>query len=197
MKIASALIATLAVTIMAPAAAQDWTGFYAGGQIGYISYEDETSTNAPPIASGTKFYDGSGSQFGIFAGYTQDMGTWVLGGEVALNLSSVDLDFIGPGGPLSSARKIKKTAEIKLRTGYDAGEFQPYAILGYAWQEFETTSGDQDFDGISYGAGIDYKLPSGLVAGAEVLWYDLENGISASVLETDSMAVNLRLSYRF
>ncbi len=197
MKAKITLLAAMAVSIVSPVAAEDWTGFYAGGQIGHFDYEDKTRVDAPPVAIGTKFYDGSGSQLGVFAGYTHDFGQLVLGGEAALSFSSIDLDFVGPGGPLLSQRTIKQTTELKLRAGYDAGKFQPYAIVGYASQVVETTSGDQDFDGMSYGAGIDYKLPSGLVAGAEVLWYDLESDVPASALKTDSMAVNLRLSYRF
>lgn len=190
--------AGLASLVISPAVAGDWSGLYVGGQIGFLDYEDTTSIgvpSVPPVPAGGTLYDGSGAQYGVFAGYMQDFGQFVLGGEAALSFSSVDLDLTPTGGP--GGRKVSQTTELKFKAGYDAGTVLPYAILGYAWQTVDLTGGDQDYDGMSYGLGLDYQLPSGMLAGAELLWYQLENDGPGSSLETDSMALNLRLSYRF
>lgn len=182
----------LAVT---PVMAADWTGAYFGGQIGFLDYEDKTSIGAGAVPPGGTLYDGSGAQFGVYSGYLLDFGQLVLGGEAAFNLSSIELDLTPTGAP--APREVTQTREIKLRAGYDAGNMMPYALVGYAWQTVDLPAGDQDYDGMSYGIGLDYVLPSGLIAGAEILSYELENGTPGSSLETDSLAVNFRLSHRF
>lgn len=193
----SAIAILVAASIATPVLAEDWTGFYAGGQIGYLNYKDKTYPTGGVIPPGTTLYEGNGGQLGAFAGYTYDLGQFVLGGEVALNFSSLEPDLKTPAG-VPSGRKVKQTTEIKFRAGYDAGDFLPYAIVGHGWQKLKDPTGaTQKYDGLTYGVGIDYKMSSNLVAGAEFIWYELENNAPLSSLETDSSALNLRLSYRF
>lgn len=195
MRLRTLLGTAFSLLVATSALAEDWTGPYIGGQIGYLDYEDTTSIGVGSVPPGGTLYDGSGAQFGVFAGYTHDFGQFVLGGEAALNRSSINLALTPTGSP--APREVTQTTEVKLRAGYDAGSVMPYAIVGYAWQTVDVPGGDQDYSGMSYGIGLDYVLRSGLVAGAEVLTYRLENDNPASSLKTDSMALNLRLSYRF
>lgn len=57
----------------------DWTGFYAGGQLGYADID------------GTGAADGSGGTYGVHGGYNYDFGQFVLGGEVDYDKLDIDL----------------------------------------------------------------------------------------------------------
>ncbi len=187
----------LAASAATPLLAEDWTGFYAGGQIGHLNFKDKTYPSKGVVLPGTTLYQGSGGQLGAFAGYTHDFGQFVVGGEVALNFSSLKPDFaVLPG--VSSGRTVKQTTEMKLRVGFDGGAVLPYVVAGQAWQSIGVATGaTQNYRGMSYGVGVDYKVTSNIVAGAEFDWYKLKNTAPLSDLKTDSSVLNLRLSYRF
>ena len=56
----------------------DWTGFHAGGSLGYADASDDTAA-----------FDADGVTYGLHGGYDYDFGTVVIGAE--LEISSFDI----------------------------------------------------------------------------------------------------------
>ncbi len=194
--LASAIIlAALPTAFSEPAFAEDWTGLYAGGQIGWTDLEYPTSS--PGFPGGISFA-GNGSLLGVHVGYNHDFGALVLGAELSVDFPSVDIRFAPTGVP--GRREIDSVTAVKAKAGYDAGRFLPYAVIGYASQGFNDTSGlaeDLTFDGMTYGVGMSYLASPNLVTGIEALWFDLDPTDPATGLTSEGSVVNLRLSYKF
>ena len=91
----------------------DWTGFYAGGQLGYGQVE------TPAFSE-----DQDDLIYGLHAGYNYDLGNFVVGAEI-----DYDWTQIGDSG---SGIDLDNVARLKLRAGYDAGQFLPYITAGMA-----------------------------------------------------------------
>ena len=77
----------------------DWTGFYAGLQLGYGD------------ADGPGVLDGDNGLYGFHAGYDYDFGQFVLGGELDYDQTNIDLN----GG----AATIDSVARAKIKGGYN------------------------------------------------------------------------------
>ena len=94
------LTATPAAPVVVPVTqTNDWTGFYAGGSLGYGDISDN--------ATG---FDDDGVTYGIHGGYDYDFGQFVLGGE--LEISGFDLSGVGVD--------VDSITRAKVRAGYDA-----------------------------------------------------------------------------
>ena len=91
-----------------PAPAFSWTGFYAG-----------VSAISGDFSDGGSDFNTSG--FGVQFGYLRDLGTLVVGGELAYSKG----DY-GDGAPASDWNATR----LKLIGGYDAGRFLPYGFVG-------------------------------------------------------------------
>jgi len=156
----------------------DWTGFYAG-----ISASSGSIKEFFSPAQDTR-------GFGAHVGYLRDLGTFVIGGELAYSESDlVDSDVYS----ISSTR-------VKLIGGYDAGRFLPYGFIGLSkvkLTEGPTTVSDTT---TNYGIGARYAFGAQgrFVAGLE---YIVENtsdfGGILPVLDLDHSEIALRLDYRF
>ncbi len=171
-------VAPAAPVAVAPVVAtgSDWSGFYAGGQLGYGEAETDDDT-----------FDEDGAVYGGQLGYNYDFGKLVLGGEVS---------YVGTEiGDEDSATEIDGIATAKLRAGYDAGTFLPYVTAGYASAyTADDIGGEDQFDGYVYGAGVDYKVTENIVVGGEVLQHEFED-LGATDLEATTAAA--RVSYQF
>lgn len=191
----SLAIAAPPVVIAGPAVAEGWTGFYAGGQIGNLDVDYPTSS---PLFPGAVIFDGSGIGVGFHAGYSHDFGDFVLGAELSVDFPSVDIELTPKGTPAS--REVDSLSIVKLKAGYDAGHLMPYALIGYARQEYDNTTGtvgDLTFDGMAYGVGMSYLAGPNVVAGIEAVRFDLDTNNPATSLSTEGTLVSLRLSYVF
>lgn len=190
----SLAIAVVPVSLAGPAIAEDWTGFYAGGQLGMLDVEYPDSS---PLIPGGVLFDGNGSVVGLHAGYNHDFGTFVLGAEVSLDFPSINLNRTLTGTP--SGRDIDRITMAKIKAGYDAGNFLPYAVIGYASQKFDDGTAVppiKSFDGMAYGFGADFQAGEKWIVGVEAMWFDLDPSI-ASLLTSKGSIASLRLSYRF
>lgn len=191
----SLAIAVAPVALAGRAVAEDWTGFYAGGQIGWMDIEYPTTL---PIPGGI-LYDGSGTPLGVHAGYNHDFGTLVLGAEVSVDFPSIDLESTVSGTP--NVKGVDRFAAIKAKIGYDAGRFLPHAIVGYASQKFDNRGSPSTptltFEGMTYGVGVSYLANENMTVGVEALWFDLDPTDPVSTLSSEGTQVSLRLSYRF
>jgi outer membrane immunogenic protein len=169
--------APLSYAVSTMSMADDWTGFYAGGTLGYAGAGGDNVFNN----------DEAGWDYGVQGGYLWDTGTAVLGGElqwVGTNVQD-DVNDIGIDG----------VARAKLIAGYNAGVFMPYIVGGWAQL---TTSGslDESDTGYLYGIGANYMLSETVMVGAEYLKHQWDNyadtgeNVTAETLE-------VRASFRF
>ena len=152
----------------------DWTGFYAGGSLGYADVTEESGA-----------FDDTGTTYGLHAGYDYDFGSFVLGGE--LEVSGFD---VSDGGI-----DVDSVARAKVRAGYDAGNVLPYLAAGVA--QLNTGSAlEADDTGVFYGAGVDYMLSDSLRVGGEVLQHEFDE-FNGSALNLDATTASVRMSFQF
>jgi outer membrane immunogenic protein len=159
----------------APAPDFDWTGFYAGLGVGRGSASDDgglTETDTDPV----------GLQFG----YLRDLGTFVLGGELAYVQGGYD-DF--PDQEWDSTR-------LKLLGGFDAGRFLPYAFLGLS--NYDVDNGAVSDTVPIYGLGARYAAGASgrLVFGLEYL-VENKDDFDDSGFDLESDDLSLRVDFRF
>lgn len=147
----------------------DWTGGYAGVQLGYGEAE-------------TAGLDGDGAIGGVFVGYNHDFGNYVLGGEFDASASDISV-----GGT-----DVDSIYRLKLRAGYDAGPALIYAVAGGA--SVETSAGDDS--GYVAGLGVDYKVTDRVTLGGEYLYHNFDS-FAGTASEGEFNTFSARVSYNF
>lgn len=165
------------VPVVAPTPrGNDWTGFYAGAQLGYGQLESDAFDE-----------DAEDLLYGVHAGYNYDFGNFVIGGEI-----DYDWTQISDSG---SSIDLDNVARLKLRAGYDAGEFLPYVTVGAA-RAFTGGALDANDDGQFFGVGLDYQVGSNLRVGGEVLRHEFED-FDGSGADIEATTFAARVSYNF
>ncbi|MCV2893702.1 outer membrane protein [Lentibacter sp. XHP0401] len=163
------MIQPVAVPVQASA---DWTGWYAGGQVGYADVDATGGLN------------GDGAIGGFVAGYDYDFGTWVLGGGIDYDISDIDV-----GG----ATSLENVARLKMRGGYKLGDGLAYATLGAAHADTDTLGSDT---GYFVGAGYEHMISENFSLGGEVLYHQFDD-FDGSGIDVDATTLQLRATYRF
>ena len=181
-----ALAGGLAEPVAAPAPApiapapvmmgNDWTGFYAGGQLGYGRLDaDEIEDEDNP----------AGAIYGIHAGYNYDFGTLVLGDY---DLTNIEID--------APDSEVDSIARAKVKLGYDAGQFMPYATAGVA--RVQTTDAlDGETDGSFAGLGLSYMMSDTIMIGGEVLQHQFDDFVDNDGVDVDATTLTVRASFKF
>ena len=157
----------------------DWTGFYAGGQLGY-GWLDSDAINDED--------DPAGALYGVHAGYNYDFGSVVLGGEIDYDLTNIEID--------DPASEVESVARAKAKLGYDAGLFMPYLTAGVA-RVSTTDALDGETDGSFAGLGLSYMLSDTLILGGEVLQHQFEDFADNDGVDVDARTLSLRASFKF
>ena len=165
-----------APVVVAPTG-RDWTGFYAGGSLGYGSVDVDGIDG-----------DFNGMTYGGHAGYNYDFGSYVVGAELDGALTN---DFENDGAGL----ELDQVLRAKLRAGYDAGIFLPYVAAGWAQATVGTAGDDLKDDGYFYGFGVDYAVSDAITVGGELLRHEFEDFDGVADVTADTAA--LRVSYNF
>lgn len=159
------------------APSSDWSGFYAGAQLGY----GDVDSNGGAL-------DGNGNLYGVHAGYRWDFGQYVAGAE--LDWDSADIDLGAAGDTLDDV------ARLKLMAGADLGRALVYGTAGAA-QASATVGGVGLSDtGYFYGAGVDYSVNDRWAVGGEVLQHNFSD-FDGSGVDLDATTVSARVSLRF
>jgi opacity protein-like surface antigen len=174
-------VATTEPPVAAPApvvvASSDWSGFYAGAQIGY----GDADSNGAGL-------DGNGFLGGIHGGYRWDLGQAVLGAELDYDIADISL-----GG---GAASLDDVTRFKLIGGADLGATMLYATAGAAYAT--ATVGPQSLsdDGWFYGAGLAYAINDQWTVGGEILEHNFNN-FDGSGVDFDVLTATARVSLRF
>ena len=197
-----------------------WTGFYIGGELGWIQTDPRYTTGA--ILLGTPFAVSSSSSknglsYGALAGYNYQMGNLVLGIEGdfegwtvgAIRYTAITGDFL--------TAHSKWGASVRGRFGYAADRALFYVTGGAAFVSNETSI---PFTGISVGdggtragwtagGGFDYAFTNNWFAGVEYRYSQYESksfvypipilglGIVGFKQELSNNQVNARIGYKF
>lgn len=162
--------------VLAPAApvstSPDWTGFYAGGQLGYGNVD----TNVAGV-------DGDDVIGGIVGGYDWDLGDWVVG-------VGADYDFADISVGTTDLENVWR---LKARGGYKIGNGLAYATAGYANADTDTLGND---DGYFIGAGYEHLITQNFSLGGEVLYHEFDN-FNSTTTDLEATTVQLRGTFRF
>lgn len=161
--------------VYAPAA--DWTGFYAGAQLGYAD-----------IDSNGEGIDGNGFLGGIHAGYRWDFGQFVAGTELDYDKASgIDL---GTDGTLDDV------VRLKFMGGYDMGNSLIYATAGAARASATVGTDSLSDSGWFVGAGIDTAINERWTVGGELLQHRFSD-FDGSGVDLDATTLKAKVSLRF
>lgn len=152
----------------------DWTGAYAGVQLGYGQVD----------VSGGTADDREGLLGGVHAGYDFDFGNFVVGGLGEYNIADTEID----GASI---------ARLRVRGGPKVGTSG--LIYGTAGASFGTAEiGGTDYSDTGYVIGVGYEqmVSDKISVGGEVL-YDGFEDFDGTGVDISGTSVQAKLSYRF
>ena len=158
-------------------ASSDWSGFYAGAQLGY----GDVDSNGGGL-------DGNGWLGGIHGGYRWDFGQFVFGTE--LDYDSTDIN-LGDG-----TASLDDVTRLKLIGGADLGSSLLYATTGMAYANATVGTDSLSDDGWFYGAGMTYAINDQWTVGGELLQHNF-NDFDGSGVDFDALTATARVSFRF
>jgi outer membrane immunogenic protein len=204
----------------APVALFTWTGFYLGGELGWIQTDPRYTTGA--LLLGTPFAVTSGTNrngvtYGALAGYNYQAGNLVLGieGDFAgwtvgtIHYTAITGDFL--------TAHSKWGGSIRGRLGYAVDHALFYLTGGAAFVSNETSipttgisiGGDGTRAGWTVGGGIDYAFTNNWFTGIEYRYSQYENktftypipvlnlGLIGFKQELNTNQVTARIGYKF
>lgn len=163
--------APVATPYVAPASVYNWTGFYAGANLG------GDWLNSKVDVGGAKSTFTPGSAFGgIQAGYNFQTGPWVLGveGDVGYGRSS-KTGVVG-----ADTVKVEKTwaGTARVRAGYAFDRLMIFGTGGLAWANFKlqddngavVSNRSTTRAGWTLGAGAEYAVTQNISVKGEYLY---------------------------
>jgi opacity protein-like surface antigen len=163
------------VAIAVPVSA-DWTGFYAGAQLGY----GDANTDVAGV-------EGNGAFGGIHGGYRYDFGQFVAGAELAYNGSDIDLGTTG---------KLDDLTQLKFTAGYDLGKTLVYGTVGASYANATVGGVEYNDTGYVFGVGMDYAINDKWTVGGELARNSFDN-FDGTGLDAGGNTAQIRVGYRF
>ena len=157
----------------APAATSgpDWTGFYAGGQLGYADIDSNAALSGDDVIGG------------LVAGYDYDLGDWVIGAGVDYDFANISLGGVD----------LENIWRLKARAGYKIGDGLLYGTAGYANADTDIAGND---DGYFVGAGYEYLITRNVSLGGEVLYHEFNN-FNGTATDFEATTAQVRATFRF
>jgi outer membrane immunogenic protein len=163
-------------TVMTPTI--DWTGAYAGVQLGYAD-----------IDSNGAGLDGYGTTYGIHGGYRWDFGSYVAGAELDYDSADIDLGTV-------AGDTLDDVARLKLMGGAKFGNSLLYGTVGAA--RASATVGGLELQDTGYfiGAGLDYAVSERVTVGGELLQHQFDDFDNSGV-DLDATTIKAKVALRF
>lgn len=180
--------------IYSPTPAAGWSGFYAGVNAGYGWGGD---SRRPTIGGVLTDNNTGGGSLGAQAGYSLDLGGFVLGTEADLQWSAIghSEDVAGTGTFKSG---VDLFGTIRGRAGMSFGQVMPYVTAGFAAGRGTATltngagvntSQSATHMGWTIGGGLEAQATENISIKAEYLYVDLGtqayNGLPAPIGNVD------------
>lgn len=171
-------------------ASPDWSGFYAGGQLGFADVTGDGVGGSDGLP-----FDANGDGFigGLTLGYDHDFGDWVAGVGADYDWTDISL---GSNADATQNSKLESIWRLKARAGYKIGDGLLYATAGYAQADTKDWGSE---DGYFVGAGYDYLITEQISLGGELLYHEFNDFSGGSVTDYDAEVVTaqVRATYRF
>lgn len=191
---AAAVATMLAVPAQADGHIKSWTGFYAGGQIGY-GWGESNHTDINGVTTGD--FDVDGAVGGVTLGYNIDAGSAVYGIET-------DFSFSDIGGsstnncPNGCSTDVDWLWTLRARVGFDANGFMPFITGGLAVADVyantnNTASNSEVRTGWTIGGGLEFMLDNNWTVKGEYLYVDLGDVSVPTLAPTKAAADNLNI----
>jgi outer membrane immunogenic protein len=163
---------------VAVAPSSDWTGFYAGAQLGY----GDIDSNGGGL-------DGNGELYGVHAGYRWDFGQFVAGAEIDWDNANIDLGAV-------AGDELDDVARLKLIGGADLGRTLVYGTVGAA-RASATVGGIELKDtGYFVGAGMDFAVTERVTVGGELMQHRFSD-FDGSGTDFDATTIKAKVALRF
>lgn len=155
-----------APVVLAPTS--DWTGGYAGLQLGYGDLADGL--------------EGDGAIGGLRAGYDWDLGDWVVGLGAEANFGQIETDV----GDLDSL------STLRVRGGYDFGRTMVYAVTGASYAASDDLKDDWGYFG---GLGVETMVTDSVSLSGEVAAHRFDDYQDFG--QVDATTATVGVNYRF
>ena len=171
------------MTVASPAAPSrfTWTGAYVGAMVGYGQMDFDT------------FGSGSGATAGLFAGYRQDLGNFVLGGEVVVAPTTFGSATLPGGDELKSGASLLLTAGVPLMQD---GRTLGYVGVGPTFLRTSGPGGSETSTGATLGLGIDHMLTDQWMLRGAVTYTAVDN-LGSTDLDTKTLSAGVGLGFKF
>lgn len=170
------MIAPVMETVVAQS--MDWSGIYAGAQLGYAD-----------IDSNGAGFNGYGGFGGIHAGYRYDFGKFVAGAELAYDGGSIDLGSV-------NGDTVDDMISLKLTGGAEFGRSLFYGAIGAAQASATIGGSDLSDNGFFYGAGMDYAVSDRWTVGGELMQHNFDD-FDGTGVDIDSTTAKVKIAMRF
>ncbi len=186
-----------------------WTGFYIGGQAGYVWGSDKIRevTTATGLPTGiNRNLSPSGVAGGLHAGYNYQINQLVLGVEGDIEATSVKRRVVGYPVVATASVNTKEQwqGSLRARVGYAFDRAMIYGTGGVAFADWKHTYTDNAVPfartfsntrtGWTLGAGLEYAITNNWTARAEYRYTDF--GRSTNVLPAALAGTFTGMSYR-
>lgn len=189
----------------------NWTGAYAGAQVGYGWADTDASSGPLAGFNQTHSYDSSGFIGGFHAGYNLHNQGFVYGIEADIDFA--DFDETSVGSPLSHQTELYWMGSLRARIGFAADRTLFYVTGGWAFGEVDitqrnvssgaiTASNSDIRNGWTLGGGVERAFTSNMTARLEYRYTDLgsedfrgANSIDSSDVTVQSIRAGI--SYKF
>jgi len=174
-----------------PATTPDWSGFYAGGMVGF----DSARGNTLAWIDGdlVSFPMSSNTSIGGFAGYNIQFDRLVVGAEIAISSG-------GPALEINPDIRYGVFLDLKARAGVNFGKALVYTTAGGSFSNLSIGLGDAPSAGFVYGAGLEVSISENLFVGTEYLIREMTGASAqdpAATTETTLQSIQLRVGWRF
>lgn len=179
----------------------DWSGFYAGVNLGYGWSEYE-------LGGVFTIEDIDGILGGAQVGYNHDFGGFVLGAEGDFQFSDMSREATFAGTTASVG--IDSFGTVRARAGLAVDRFLPYVTGGLAWANgtaslsdgVSTISADETYVGFAIGGGVEYAVTDNVTVKGEYLYTDFGNkdfdtGVGVVGTELNAHVARVGLNYKF
>jgi outer membrane immunogenic protein len=179
----------------------NWSGFYWGGQIGYMwGDNDYLNLNGQPLIE----FDVDGVLLGLHIGGNVQSGVWVGGWEIDANWSNADGNDGGAFGLVDTLR-VRGEGSARLRGGLAQNNWLAYLTGGWAWASVRHSRPGERFtdtlSGWTVGAGISHAPQPNFIWTLEYRYsdYGSTTGDVGDTVRDDltSHQVTLRASWKF
>lgn len=159
----------------------NWTGAYAGAVVGYGQMDFDT------------FGDRSSATAGLFAGYRQDLGNFVIGGEVMLAPTAFGSGTLPGGDEIRAGASLLLTAGVPLT---QSARTLGYVAVGPTFLRTNGVGGSDTATGASIGLGIDHMLTEQLMLRGGVTYTAVDN-LGSTNLDTRTVSAGVGLGFKF